>query len=99
MPDNTALQISVLKRLWKRQALTDEQLLAKAAGAGAVMEDGVEVIAVAFEAGSTQGQVKYPKEVVMAAALDLLDEREAGEDAASNPNVIHADLSTTRVET
>jgi len=106
MPDNTALQISVLKRLWKRQLnatppqLTVEALLVKAAGAGAVMEDGSEVIAVAFEGGSTQATVRYPKEVVMAAALDLLDDLDAGAElTGANPNVVHSDFSFTRVET
>jgi hypothetical protein len=43
------------------------------------MQDGTEVIAVTFEGGSTTSAlVMYPKEVVMRAALDVLDEKEPG---------------------
>lgn len=103
--ENTALQIDVLKRLFRRQyiaeTLTVEQLLAKAAGAGAVMEDGVEVIGVTFEGGSTSGMLMYPKEVVATAALDVLDQidAEAAENGVDNPGVIHSDLSTAQIET
>lgn len=104
MADNVELQISALKRLWRRQLamdpaqITTEQLMGYAAGAGAVMIDGSEVIRVQFTDGGTDAVAMYPKYAVMHAALDVLDEADP---LPSKPDgsVVHADLSRTPIET
>lgn len=107
MAENIDLQISVLTRLWTRQlaevppTVTAEQLRTYASGAAAIMVDGAEVIGVAFEGGSTNAVVPYPKYVVMAAALDVLDKIDADDSDGSpvDPDVTHFDLSKGRIET
>jgi enoyl-[acyl-carrier-protein] reductase (NADH) len=102
--ENLDMQLDVLTRLYRRQhtagTLTPDALLALAAGAGAVMQDGGEVIAVTFEGGSTSALVMYPKEVVARAALDVLDEIEDAQGLGdADTSVIQADFSRTRLET
>lgn len=99
---NTTFQISVLKRLWRRLydagTLTAAQLLTYATGADAVMRDGTEVVSVSFEGGTTSSEVWYPKEVVICAALDLLDEIDDVDSENAETNTVHADFSRTRIE-
>jgi DNA-binding LytR/AlgR family response regulator len=102
--ENLDMQVDVLKRLYRRQytagTLNADSLLALAAGAGTVMQDGSEVIAVTFEGGSTSALVMYPKEVVMRAALDVLDEKDPDDPfAGADRSAVYADLSRTRLET
>lgn len=106
--ENVEFQVDVLKRLWRRQlaaqppTITEAQLMAYATGAAAVVIDGTEVIRVTFGDGATEAIVNHPKEVVIKAALDILDEIDAGTGPGGSTvddSVVHADLSKTRIET
>ncbi len=98
------LQLQALKRLWRierrTEVITDADLLAYAHGAGAVIIDGVEVVGVTYSDGGTQGVAMYPKEIVMTAALDILEEFDESDPLAGvvGRNVVHADFSSTRIE-
>lgn len=104
--DNTHLQISTLaatyRLLLKDGDISRAQLKGKLIAAQAVMEDGSEINATAFEGGSVNATVMYPKEVVLAAALAVLEESDPDNAAGLlglDPSVVHADLSHTRIET
>ena len=66
------------------------------------MVDGSEVIRVSFADGGTDAVTLYPKEVVMTAALDVLDALDASgedEELAPDSGVTFFDLSRGRIET
>ena len=46
-------------------------LKAKIIAAQAIVEDGAEIIAIGNESSTTNAQVFYPKEVILAAALTV----------------------------
>lgn len=106
MPDiaHISHQVETLAELYRtlydEGQVTRPQLLAKATGASAVMEDGTEVNAVAFEGGTTQGIVMYPKDVVIAAALRVYKATAADAlPGSADPLCVQMDLSRTPVET
>jgi hypothetical protein len=98
--NQTAALADTYRFLLAEGDITRANLKTKLIAAQGVMEDGVEVNAVAFEGGNTQGVVMYPKEVVMAAALQIL--RETADDnplAGAVGSAVHADFSACRIET
>jgi len=103
--DNTALQVSALAATYQLLIddgdITRDQLKSKLLLAQNAMEDGSEINACSFEGGQAQAVVMYPKEVVMAAALQVLRNTATGSNTANgaDPNVVQADLSRTRIET
>lgn len=102
--ENVSHQVATLaatyRLLLRENDITRANLKSKLIAAQAVMEDGSEINALAFEGGTTQAIVLYPKEVVLAAALQVLEETDpANPLAGANQDVIHADFSRTRIET
>lgn len=104
MAGNTDLQIQTLTETYRlllsEGDITRAQLKAKVLEAQAGMEDGTEITATRVEGGSAEATVMYPKEVVLAAALQVLRETDTN-NATRNADqtVTHADLSRTRIET
>jgi predicted dinucleotide-utilizing enzyme len=102
--DNTSLQISALARTYRlllnEGDITRFQLKAKLIMAQTTMEDGSEINACSFDGGTSSAVVLYPKEVVMAAALQILEETDPANPAISgiDPSSVQADLSRTRIE-
>jgi len=102
--ENIPLQIATLAATY-RLLLADgdiarPDLKAKLIAAQGVMEEGTEINACQFEGGSSSAVVMYPKEVVLAAALQILQETDPTSVTANgaDPSVVHADLSRTRIE-
>ena len=101
MPESVTEIADALKRVWRRNlkkqppTISAADLESYAAQAAAVAVDGSEVINVSHDGGATGGQFAYPKQAVMKAAMDLLDEI----DGNPSGNVLHSDLSFTRIET
>ena len=104
MAENTALQIATLaatyRLLIKDGDITRADLKTKLIAAQSVMEEGTEINALTYEGGSSSAVVLYPKEVVLAAALQVLSETDPTGVLAggADPSVVHADLSRTRIE-
>lgn len=96
----TAVLLDLYRFMFDEGDVTRAQLKAKMYAAAAVVEDGTEVNAVAFEGGSTQAIVMYPKEVVIAAARQAIREIDAAVSGVplADPSVVHSDLSRTRLE-
>ena len=74
-------------------------LKAKVISAQAVVEDGSEIDAMSFDGQNQQAAVMYPKEVVIAAALNVYEESDpANPYGSADQSVVSADLSRTRIE-
>jgi hypothetical protein len=104
MADNVTQQIAVLADTYRLLIAEGDMvravLKAKIIAAQAVVEDGAEIIAIGNDGSTTQAEVRYPKEVVLAAALQVWNETDPANTlaAAADQSAVHADLSRTRIE-
>jgi hypothetical protein len=104
MADNVTQQIAVLadtyRLLLAEGDIVRADLKAKIIAAQAIVEDGAEIIAIGNERSTTNAQVFYPTEIVLAAALIVWKETDPANTraAAANQSAVHADLSRTRIE-
>ena len=103
--DNVTQQIDVLTKTYRFLLadgdITRATLKAKLIAAQAVMEDGTEIVAIGNDGSTTNAAVMYPKEVVMAAALQVLEESDEDNPLAGTDDLspVHMDFSRTRIET
>src|SRR5262245_20194179 len=101
--DNVTQQIAVLadtyRLLLAEGDMVRAALKAKIIAAQAVVEDGAEIIAIGNEGSTTNAQVFYPKEVVLAAALTVWKETDPANElaGAGDGSAVHMDFSRTRI--